>query len=307
MINQSPKISVIVNTLNRAEYLESNLESLKKLHYPNREIIVVNGPSKDRTTELLEKYTEIRKYNFSKANLSASRNFGILKSEGEYVAFIDDDATANEFWLDELLDFMKSESLSAAGGIVYDVPSQSILWERVMSDEFGNISTHNSKVITSKEFEKSRKFLYLAGCNMMFKKKDLLSVGGFNRFLKYGYDDVEVASRLHQHGFKLDYTSSAEVRHMRAPSSIRDINREILDESSYLQSQIIFILQTGNPKKFAQNNLFIKEIYKEKKLNLIRRYEERKLSKHELNSLQRKLFKALINGHLIGAKKRPNL
>ena len=307
MTNQLPKISIIVNTLNRAEYLESNLESLKKLRYPNREIIVVNGPSKDRTAELLKRHTDIRKYNFSKANLSASRNFGILKSEGEYVAFIDDDATANEFWLDELWDFMRSEDLSAAGGIVYDVPSQSILWERVMSDEYGNISTYNSKVISNTDLRKSTKFLYLAGCNMMFKKRDLLSVGGFNRFLKYGYDDVEVASRLHKHGFKLDYTNSAEVRHMRAPSSIRDINHEILDESTYLQSQVIFILQTGNPKKFAQNKLFISKIYKEKKLSVIRRYEEGKLNKHEFNSLQKKLLKALINGYLIGAKKRPNL
>jgi len=187
MTQQDPKVSIIVNTFNRAEYLRKNLESLQKLHYSNKEIIVVNGPSTDNTTEVLNEFVGIKKFKINYANLGKSRNFGIMQSNGEYLAFIDDDATASEYWLDELLEFMRSEKLAGAGGIVYDVPSRSVLWERVMSDKFGSVTSLNSQSEVSKSSPTSEKFLYLAGCNMMFRKDALMQIGGFNRYLRYGY------------------------------------------------------------------------------------------------------------------------
>ncbi|NJK91934.1 MAG: glycosyltransferase [Blastochloris sp.] len=87
------RISVVINTLNRADLLEQTLKSLGWQRHRNFEVIVVNGPSRDGTTEVLERWQgRIKVGDCPEANLSMSRNIGICMAAGEVVAFLDDDA-----------------------------------------------------------------------------------------------------------------------------------------------------------------------------------------------------------------------
>ena len=52
----NPLVSIIVPTLNEENNISRCLSSLEKIEYPNKEIIVVNGGSKDRTVEIAKKY-----------------------------------------------------------------------------------------------------------------------------------------------------------------------------------------------------------------------------------------------------------
>ena len=83
-------ISVIVNTTDRERQLATLLTSLDQQSYRNFEVVVVVGPTTDDTLLVLEPYRErIRLSRCAKANLSQSRNIGLLAARGDVVAFIE--------------------------------------------------------------------------------------------------------------------------------------------------------------------------------------------------------------------------
>jgi len=97
-----PKVSVIIPTYNRAEFLRSAIESALTQTYTDLEIIVSDDKSTDHTKEVVRSFIDERtKYirNKGKKGVSAARNSAILASKGEYIAFLDDD---DEWFPDKL-------------------------------------------------------------------------------------------------------------------------------------------------------------------------------------------------------------
>ena len=94
------KVSVIVPVYNTEKYLKKCLDSLVNQTLSDIEIIVVNDESPDNSQNIIDSYT--KKYSnvlsFVKKNggLSDTRNFGIKKANGEYIAFIDSDDYVRE-------------------------------------------------------------------------------------------------------------------------------------------------------------------------------------------------------------------
>ncbi|MBI3619779.1 glycosyltransferase family 2 protein [Candidatus Roizmanbacteria bacterium] len=89
-------VSVIVPTFNCEDIIIDCLESVKKQSYRNIEIIIVDGFSTDKTPQLAKRFGKV--YFFGKdpkqKNIFAvpyQRNYGVLKSKGEYIYYIDSD------------------------------------------------------------------------------------------------------------------------------------------------------------------------------------------------------------------------
>ena len=96
------KVSVIIPTNNRAEFLRSAIESAVNQTFKDIEIIVADDKSKDHTLEVVKSFNDRRvKYILNNGNEgpSAARNTAILASAGEYLAFLDDD----DEWLPDKL------------------------------------------------------------------------------------------------------------------------------------------------------------------------------------------------------------
>jgi glycosyltransferase involved in cell wall biosynthesis len=91
--NELPLISVIVPTYNRMDKLKETIKSVLSQTYNKLEIIVINDAGEDIKV-VLDKFSDNRiKYFKHETNkgLAASRNTGIEKSAGKYLAFLDDD------------------------------------------------------------------------------------------------------------------------------------------------------------------------------------------------------------------------
>ncbi len=86
---KKPQVSVIVSTKNAGEVLESCLKSIKSQTYTNIEVIVVDNYSTDSTLNIAKKYTG--KVYSKGPERSVQRNFGVVKSKGEYIAWFDAD------------------------------------------------------------------------------------------------------------------------------------------------------------------------------------------------------------------------
>ena len=82
---------------------------------------MVNGPSTDDTLEVLRPWREhIRYFDNPERNLSVSRNIGLRATNGELIAFIDDDALPEPEWLAQAIPAFDDPEVAGAGGIVFD-------------------------------------------------------------------------------------------------------------------------------------------------------------------------------------------
>lgn len=105
-------VSIIVPTYNRAHLIGETLDSVLAQTYINWECIVVDDQSTDNSEEVIAKY--IKKdsrilYQKRPANKlkgpSSCRNYGVKKSIGEYVIFLDSDDILEPFCLMQRMDF----------------------------------------------------------------------------------------------------------------------------------------------------------------------------------------------------------
>ena len=95
--SNSPKISVIVPTYNRAHRLKEALCSVLTQTYQDFELIVVDDGSIDDTSKMMQTFPSI-KYLTLKENygVSIARNIGIAYAKGKYICFLDSDDLWNE-------------------------------------------------------------------------------------------------------------------------------------------------------------------------------------------------------------------
>lgn len=91
-----PKISIIIPSYNKVTYIESTLLSIINQRYPNLEVIIQDGGSKDGTLEIIKRYANKFPKIFQwitkrdKGQLDAI-NKGFMKATGEILTYINAD------------------------------------------------------------------------------------------------------------------------------------------------------------------------------------------------------------------------
>lgn len=90
-----PIISIIIPVYNVSNYISRCLASLINQSMPEIEIIIIDDGSTDDSLEKCKQYekidSRIRLYSKKNEGLGLTRNFGIEKAIGEYIAFVDSD------------------------------------------------------------------------------------------------------------------------------------------------------------------------------------------------------------------------
>ena len=93
-----PLVTAIITTHNRISLLPRAIESVLGQTYNNIECIVVSDASVDGTNEYCQQRSDIKFIAISQEDSKGAnhaRNVGIHASQGEYIAFLDDD----DYWL----------------------------------------------------------------------------------------------------------------------------------------------------------------------------------------------------------------
>ena len=103
-----PTISVIVPTHNRPHFLHQAIKSILAQSFADLEAIVVDDGSEDdtRNTVLSFHDSRIRYIYQEKGGRSVARNRGLIQSQGDYVAFLDDDDLFFSHKIDSQLRFL---------------------------------------------------------------------------------------------------------------------------------------------------------------------------------------------------------
>ncbi len=93
-INKSlPKVSIVVPTYNRGNFIQEMIESVISQTYDNWELIIVDDGSTDNTAEIITPYisNRIHYHSLEHTGRSFARNYGIGNSTGELIAYLDSD------------------------------------------------------------------------------------------------------------------------------------------------------------------------------------------------------------------------
>lgn len=109
-------ISVIIPVYNSGELLKRLINSLLQQTYRDLEILLINDGSTDNTEkickEIIEKDSRFQYFYQKNAGVSAARNYGIIKSRGEYIAFLDADDEIDSNYFEELLSVCKDTDIA---------------------------------------------------------------------------------------------------------------------------------------------------------------------------------------------------
>ena len=200
-----PKVSVIVCSYNGAKTLERCLESLRRIEYPDYEVILVDDGSKDDTEEIASRNRWITYLRQENSGLSMARNVGARAATGEVLAYTDSDCMADPQWLYFMVGTLLSGAYAGVGGPNVSPPAENWIQACVAAAPGGP----NHVLLTDQIAE------HIPGCNMAFYKWAFERVGGFDPEYRKAGDDVDFCWRLQQDGQIIGFSPSAIVWHYR--------------------------------------------------------------------------------------------
>ena len=212
----NPTISIITPTFNRSLELDLLIQSINKQTLDNRyfEMIICDDGSTDDTYDKIKKWTnevEFRLKYFKQNNLGPgpARNYGVKKSIGELIVFIDSDCEADKDWLKIIYDSYRNNMFDAFGGPDDSKDDFSLIQKAInfsMTSIFttGGIRGHKKNMLTK---------FYPRSHNMGVKKDIFNKVGGFGS-LRHG-QDIELSNKIYNSGAKVKLLINAVVYHRR--------------------------------------------------------------------------------------------
>ena len=128
-------ISIIVPIYNASKYLKKCLDSLVNQTKKELEFILINDGSTDDSESIIKSYNDSRIKYFKRSNhgIGKTRNFGISKSTGKYIMFLDSDDYLEENACEILYKKIEKEKLDVVVCDFYRVVNDSKIIEKIAS------------------------------------------------------------------------------------------------------------------------------------------------------------------------------
>jgi glycosyltransferase involved in cell wall biosynthesis len=194
---ETPLVSVVVPTYNRARLIGETIESILAQQYDHLELIVVCDGCKDGTETVVSSFEDPRVRLVTQDNSGGParpRNAGVARALGKYVAFCDDD----DLWMPQKLRLqvavMEREpdaALCFAGGVTFGDGARSVLAYRLKR---GPRRDHFRALLYSN---------FILNSSVLVRRTILDEVGPFNVDRRlHGTEDYEMWLRI-AHGHRL--------------------------------------------------------------------------------------------------------
>jgi GT2 family glycosyltransferase len=212
-----PLVSVIVPNWNGRDLIGACLDSLRSQNYPNIEIIVVDGASKDGSAELVAGcYPEARLLRLS-ANLgfSGNVNAGLRTARGEFLALLNNDAEAEPAWLAELVQALLADPGrgSCAAKILHHGQRRLIASAGDVLKRNGLAAQRGNGELDNGRFDRPEEVFAASGGGAIYRRAMLEDVGLLDeRFVSY-LEDVDLGLRARLRGWRCWYVPTARVYH----------------------------------------------------------------------------------------------
>ncbi len=229
-----PKVSIIILNWDGLEDTIECLESLKRINYPNYEVIVVDNGSEGNDAQVLEEkfgdYIHLIKNdkNYGSAGgANIGMKYALDNSNPDYLLLLHNDTVVDPEFLTEMVKVAEADpaiSITETKIYYYDEPdrlwfvggridlwrgrvvSTSSIMERIKRS-FGK------KEIDSGQHDSVKEVEGITSACALFKRKSLERIGLFDERYFFGWEDFDYCLRAKKVGFKIVYVPKAKVRH----------------------------------------------------------------------------------------------
>ncbi|MFX1535962.1 MAG: glycosyltransferase family 2 protein, partial [Promethearchaeota archaeon] len=192
-----PLVTVIVPAYNEEKAIGKTAETLLRLSYPNKEIIIVDDGSTDRTLEVARSYAKgdlvkvVKKPNGGKWD---ALNSGIKESKGKFIVCIDADTLLDQNAIQRLIKHFNDPKIAAVAGNVKVGNRSSILTKLQALEYIVGINLHRR---TEASFQK---VTVVPGPIGAFRASILKEIGLFegDTFA----EDADITIRILKAGYK---------------------------------------------------------------------------------------------------------
>lgn len=186
MGNNQSLVSVIIPCFNHGKYIDQAVDSVLNQTYQDFEIIIIDDGSTDEfTISHLKNYSKSKTtlYHTENEGVCAARNYGISKSNGDYILPLDADDYIMPTFLEKAIKYVSDFDIIYSNTICFGDESK----ELILPDfSIENELKQNLIVNTA-----------------LYSKENWKNVGGYNVEMKKGWEDWDFWLKLIEKGAKV--------------------------------------------------------------------------------------------------------
>jgi len=217
-----PRVSIIILNWNGLEDTVECLESLKKITYPNYEVIVVDNGSEGNDAQVLkERFADYihliendRNYGFA-GGMNIGMKYAMDNSQPDYLLLLNNDVAVAPDFLDHLVAAaMADASIGIAGPKVYyyAFPKRIQSAGSKVRIVRGLTFSIGDKQIDNGQYEKQQDVDYMDAC-LLVKNEVVQKVGLFDEGYFCYCEDVDYCIRAKKAGYRVIYVPEARIWH----------------------------------------------------------------------------------------------
>jgi len=220
-----PLVSIITINYDHPEITCQLLESLRKITYPNIEIIVVDNASPNDDPGCIKiSYPEII-FIQSSENLgfAGGNNLGVKRAKGKYLLFLNNDTEVDPGFLEPLVERFESDPKVGA------ISPKIKFFHTPDTIQFAGISEFNPITIRNRglgygekdhgQHDKDIQTAFVHGAAMMIPMSVVQKVGMMAECYFLYYEEHDWASRIKKAGYQLWYLHNSVVLHKESIST----------------------------------------------------------------------------------------
>lgn len=254
-----PLVSIIAINFNQFKVTIEYLNSLKKISYPNYEVILVDNASIENPSDYIKNNFPEVIFLRSEENLgfAGGNNLGIRKAKGDYFMLLNNDTEVEPGFLEPLVEaMMNNPTIGMVGSKVRFYQSPDII-------QFAGATPMTKFTATSHfignnqkdkgQFDTPAVTPFASGAAMMVSRKICIKVGLMAEFFFLYYEELDWQERIRKAGYEIHYIPSSVVYHKESVSVGRNSPLQ-----AYWKSRNRLLLIRRN---YSQINIFISFIY----------------------------------------------
>ena len=216
-------VSIIVLNWNGKQYLETCLSSLERQTYKSIEIILVDNGSIDGSIEFVKKkFPGVLILSHDK-NLGFAEgvNSGIMISKGKFIATINNDAEADEKWIESLVKVIEEDQkIGCCGSKMMRYYKRNIIDSAgIVIYQNGNAYDRGREEEDIGQYDIQEEIFGACAGAALYRRKMLNEIGFFDKEYFAYFEDVDLSFRLHLFGWKCIFVPDAVVYHMHSATS----------------------------------------------------------------------------------------
>jgi len=218
-------VSIVTINYNHSDVTAACLDSLKKISYPNIEIIVVDNASPNEDSSWLQEKYPCINYIRSEKNLgfAGGNNLGIKQSKGELILLLNNDTEVEPGFLEPLVEKIKNNPDAGAVSPKIRYHHTPDMLQYAGFTPIHKLTVRNHAVgfnqIDKGQFDKDSVTYYAHGAAMLVPRPVIEEVGMMADIFFLYYEELDWGYRIRESGRNIYYVHNSLVYHKESIST----------------------------------------------------------------------------------------